>query len=104
MKTQIGLGVLSLPNVLITLGIVPGILCLIAMVRLLRCPLSMGLGLAEASRLTPCDLVCSHSPSNRLSSPAGAIMSSARSSGGIRKSVRSRAGRATTSEGAFADL
>lgn len=33
MKTQIGLGVLSLPNVLITLGIVPGILCLIAMVR-----------------------------------------------------------------------
>ena len=33
MKTQIGLGVPSLPNVLITLGIVPGILCLIAMVR-----------------------------------------------------------------------
>jgi len=30
MKTQIGLGVLSIPYVLETLGIVPGIICLLA--------------------------------------------------------------------------
>lgn len=47
-KSQIGLGILSLPSIMGTLGLVTGLICIVAIGVIMTCGLSSGLVLEES--------------------------------------------------------